>query len=82
MQTALEFYKPIKKRKPDLKFKKQAYATLDINQKINLKSWFFSDCSDYKEPFWNFVNGCMVLVNINNNDYYTSMQNIHQKLNK
>lgn len=59
-----------KSKKPDLKFKMVAYSTLDINQKINLKSWFFSD-SEIKNAFYEFINQSIVLVNINNNTYYT-----------
>ena len=47
-----------------------AYSTLDINQKINLKSWFFND-SEIKDAFYNFINQSLVLVNINNNSHYT-----------
>lgn len=69
MQLTLFTTKP-KRSKPDLKFKMVAYSTLDINQKINLKSWFFND-SEIKDAFYNFINQSLVLVNINNNAYYT-----------
>ena len=59
-----------KSKKPDLKFKMVAYSTLDINQKINLKSWFFTE-SEIKDAFYEFINQSLVLVNINNNQYYT-----------
>ena len=59
-----------KSKKPDLKFKMVSYSTLDINQKINLKSWFFTD-SEIKDAFYEFINQSLVLVNINNNQYYT-----------
>ncbi len=73
MQLQFDFFKkPVRKtKKPDLKFKLMAYSSLDINQKINLKSWFFSDPFCQKDHFYNFINYCMVLVNINNNQYYT-----------
>lgn len=73
MQLKFELFKEHKKtksKKPDLKFKMVAYSTLDINQKINLKSWFFSD-SEIKDAFYEFINQSLVLVNINNNQYYT-----------
>ena len=73
MQLQLSFDKKStkpKSKKPDLKFKMVAYSTLDINQNINLKSWFFSD-SDIKDSFYEFINQSLVLVNINNNQYYT-----------
>ena len=73
MQLKLSFdKKPTKpkSKKPDLKFKMVAYSTLDINQKINLKSWFFTD-SEIKDAFYEFINQSLVLVNINNNQYYT-----------
>lgn len=70
MQLKLELNSKPKRKKPDLKFKKVAYSTLDINQKINLKSWFFTD-SDIDYAFYNFINQSLVLVNINNNQYYT-----------
>lgn len=60
-----------KRTKPDIKFKMVAYSTLDINQKINLKSWFFND-SEIKDAFYNFINQSLVLVNINNNNFYTN----------
>ncbi len=69
MQLTLFTSKP-KRSKPDLKFKMVAYSNLDINQKINLKSWFFND-SEIKDAFYNFINQSLVLVNINNNSYYT-----------
>ena len=70
MQLKLELNSKPKCKKPDLKFKKVAYSTLDINQNINLKSWFFT-YSDIDDDFYNFINQSLVLVNINNNHYYT-----------
>ncbi len=43
---------------------------MQFSQKINLKSWFFND-SEIKDAFYNFINQSLVLVNINNNQYYT-----------
>ena len=67
MQLKLVFDR-VKHKKPDIRFKKEAYKSLDINERINLKSWFFEP--DYKDAFWSFINQSLVLVNIYNNGYY------------